>query len=883
MKSLYLLKRFISILFITLCCMLVSTKSYAQAPDGINYQAVIRNASGTLIANTTIAIRIQIKQTTASGVIVFQERHSVMTSAQGVVNLVIGQGTLLGGNFSTINWAAGPYFACLGVSFTNGTNYLDYGFQQLMSVPYALYAKNAGNQLNQWRYGTTAPAVALGTFGDFYLNMTDGNVYYKSNATTWILTGNITGPAGPAGPAGPSGAQGIQGLQGPSGAAGTNGSQGIQGLPGATGPIGPIGLTGPAGPAGGPQGPVGPVGPTGLTGATGLTGPTGPIGPQGMIGPSGAMGTAGTNGQNALVKTTLEAAGANCTTGGIKLETGLDANNNGLLDAVEINTLLTTYVCNGAIGAQGIQGLTGPVGPQGIQGLTGPTGLTGAQGIQGLIGLTGPAGAQGIQGVAGPTGAIGPMGLTGPAGATGAQGIQGVAGPTGATGPTGLTGLTGPAGAQGIQGVAGPTGATGPQGPGGTGPQGPAGPTGATGATGPQGPGGTGPQGPQGPAGPTGATGATGPQGPQGPAGAGGMGGSGTVDYVAKFNGSQTITNSMMRDNNVSMAINEFPQAIAQLYVYRNQLTAVGDGQHSMYAYRTRDSQNDGTAYSYSASNSATAGFNYWGDLYTFGAAGYGWNDYTRTGGTLGAHWNGQYWGSLGYKNSGSTTYGVYGSSAYSSGAGILSQKELVGVGGGLFGGIAGLVSRGEIIGQLNKGEFFASYNSGNTYTYGKNIELVGEVQGEKTALYSISSLDAKLYDDGRSQLVNGVAFVRFDELFSTLVEGIPTVTVSPAGNCNGIFIEEITKDGFRIKEMNNGTSNVAFTYIVLAKRKSVEEAATKMVTKATFERDLDGFMFNDGNTESKAKGAWWDGKTLQFGTIPRALVEEKKKDSDKK
>ena len=860
MKSFYSLNRFISILTITVYCMLVSTKSYAQAPDGINYQAVIRTLSGTLVANSTIAIRIQVKQTSASGTIVFQERHSVTTSAQGVVNLVIGQGTLLGGNFSTINWAVGPYFACLGVSFTNGSTYLDYGSQQLMSVPYALYAKNAGNQLNQWRYGNTVPAAALGVLGDFYLNMTGGNVYYKSNATTWTLTGNITGPAGIAGA---TGAQGIQGVAGPSGAAGTNGSQGLPGPIGPTGatgpigPIGPIGLTGPAGPAGGPQGPAGPIGPTGLTGATGLTGPTGPIGPQGMTGPVGPIGvtgatgltgptgpigpqgmtgpmgttgTAGTNGQNALVKTTLEVAGANCTTGGIKVETGLDANNNGLLDAVEINTILTTYVCNGAIGAQGIQG---------------------------LIGLTGPAGAQGIQGVAGPTGATGPTGLTGLTGPAGAQGIQGVAGPTGATGPTGLTG---PAGAQGIQGVAGPTGATGPQGPGGTGPQGPAGPTGSSGATG-----------------------ATGPQGPQGPAGAGGMGGSGTVDYVAKFNGSQTITNSMMRDNGVSMAINEFPQTNAQLYVWRNQLTAVGDGQHSMYAYRTRDSQNDGTGYSNTTSNSATAGFNYWGDLYTFGAAGYNWNDYTRTGGTLGAHWNGQYWGSLGYKNSASSTYGVYGSAAYSSGAGILSQKELVGVGGGLFGGIAGLVSRGEIIGQLNKGEFFASYNSGNTYTYGKNIELVGEVQGEKTALYSISSLDAKLYDDGRSQLVNGVAFVRFDELFSTLVEGIPTVTVSPAGNCNGIFIEEITKDGFRIKEMNNGTSNVAFTYIVLAKRKSVEEEATKMVTKATFERDLDGFMFNDGNTESKAKGAWWDGKTLQFGTIPRALIEEKKTESDKK
>ena len=149
-----------NILFLAL--LLLSTTSFGQAPDGINYQAVIRNLSGSLIANTTIAIRIQLKQTSASGTIVFQERHSVTTSAQGVVNLVIGQGTLLGGNFSTVNWATGPYFVSLGVSFTNGTNYLDYGSQQLMSVPYALYAKNAGNQLNQWRYGNVVPAGALG-------------------------------------------------------------------------------------------------------------------------------------------------------------------------------------------------------------------------------------------------------------------------------------------------------------------------------------------------------------------------------------------------------------------------------------------------------------------------------------------------------------------------------------------------------------------------------------------------------------------------------------------------------------------------------------------------------------------------------------------------
>jgi hypothetical protein len=330
-----------SILFLAL--LLLSQSSFGQAPDGVNYQAVIRNLSGTLVANTTIAIRIQIKQTSASGTIVYQERHSVTTSAQGVVNLVIGQGALLGGNFSTINWGTGPYFACLGVSFTNGSTYLDYGSQQLMSVPYALYAKNAGNQLNQWRYGNTLPAVGLGALGDFYLNMTNGNVYYKSNATTWTLTGNITGPAGAAGATGltgatgPAGVQGIQGLTGPAGATGPIGATGPAGPTGATGAQGIQGLTGPAG-ATGAQGLIGLTGPAGATGATGaqgiqgLTGATGPAGAQGPIGLTGPAGTTG---------------------------------------------------ATGAAGAQGIQGLTGATGPagaQGPQGLTGATGATGAAG-----------------------------------------------------------------------------------------------------------------------------------------------------------------------------------------------------------------------------------------------------------------------------------------------------------------------------------------------------------------------------------------------------------------------------------------------------------------------------------------------------------------------
>ncbi len=178
------------------------------------------------------------------------------------------------------------------------------------------------------------------------------------------------------------------------------------------------------------------MGATGLQGPAGVAGAQGPQGVAGNNGTNGTNGSNGINGQNTLVKTTTESAGANCTTGGIKIEYGLDANSNGTLDVGEINATLTKYVCNGAIGATGPSGASGPQGAAGAQG---PIGLTGPTGVQGPIGLTG---------VAGPTGATG---LQGPAGITGAQGPQGIQGIAGTNGTNGLNALikttTEPAGA----------------------------------------------------------------------------------------------------------------------------------------------------------------------------------------------------------------------------------------------------------------------------------------------------------------------------------------------------------------------------------------------------------------------------------------------------
>ena len=136
------------------------------------------------------------------------------------------------------------------------------------------------------------------------------------------------------------------------------------------------GEAGEAGEAGeeGPQGPAGPAG---------AQGPEGQVGPRGEPGPQGPMGLTGASGLSSAVRTTPEAAGANCATGGTKLEAGIDANGNGALENAEVNAAATRYVCNGAQGPQGSQGLQGPQGEQGVTGTQGPQGVAGSTGLFG--------------------------------------------------------------------------------------------------------------------------------------------------------------------------------------------------------------------------------------------------------------------------------------------------------------------------------------------------------------------------------------------------------------------------------------------------------------------------------------------------------------------
>jgi hypothetical protein len=140
MKKIYLLLSLCLIHFIT----------QAQAPQGIPYQSVIRNGSGALLINQAVHLRFSLHDSTMLGTIVYQETHTSTTTNLGMVILSIGQGTSVIGTFSAINWGNGAKFMQVELDAAGGSNYTDLGTQQMMSVPYSLYA---GNGLKN---GTTA-------------------------------------------------------------------------------------------------------------------------------------------------------------------------------------------------------------------------------------------------------------------------------------------------------------------------------------------------------------------------------------------------------------------------------------------------------------------------------------------------------------------------------------------------------------------------------------------------------------------------------------------------------------------------------------------------------------------------------------------------------
>jgi hypothetical protein len=379
-------------IFILAVLLLSFAYGNAQSPQKMSFQAVIRNSSNSLVSNLPIGLRVSILQGTPSGAVVYSETQTANTNVNGLVTIQIGGGNVIQGDFSTIEWANGPYFIQTETDVNGGANYTITSTTQLLSVPYALYAQTSGS----------SPPGPQGLQGVSGTNGTNG----------------VDGAQGPQGPAGQNGTNGQNGLsayqiwlnagntgteaqflialQGTTGAQGPDGINGANGIDGATGPQGIQGLTGAAGPQG-------------IQGSQGIAGTNGINGVDGAQGPQGPAGQNGINGQDGL------------SAYQIWLNAGNTGNETQFLSSLQ-----------GATGPQGIQGLTG------LQGPTGPTGTSGLQGPAGADGINGTDGTNGTNGLSayqiwmnlGNIGTEadfiaslnGPQGVQGPAGANGVDG-----------------------------------------------------------------------------------------------------------------------------------------------------------------------------------------------------------------------------------------------------------------------------------------------------------------------------------------------------------------------------------------------------------------------------------------------------------------------------
>ena len=382
--------------------------AFAQVSQFIHYEATAYDLNGITVPSQEINVKLSIIKSVGSELSEWVEFHEVMTSDTGLFALQIGGGSKIGGqliSFEDIDWLHQTYYLKIELDLNKSGVYVDFGTQQLMTLPYAVYVD-------------------------------------KSDEPYSIGIQGIQGEQGVKGPQGEQGIQGLQGeqgMQGPQGEQGMQGPQGKQGMQGEKGVQGPRGEQGPQGPQGeqgikGEIGERGPLGERGLKGDRGIQGEQGIQGKPGEIGPQGERGFQGEQ--------------------GVRGEQGVQ----GRPGEVGPQGERGFQGEQGVRGEQGVQGNSGEIGSKGERGFQGEQGIRGEQGIQGEpgeIGSKGERGFQGEQGVRGEQGIKGPQGERGSKGERGPQGEQGIQGDLGPQGKRGIQGEKGDVGAQGPKGEPG--------------------------------------------------------------------------------------------------------------------------------------------------------------------------------------------------------------------------------------------------------------------------------------------------------------------------------------------------------------------------------------------------------------------------------------------
>jgi hypothetical protein len=205
----------------------LSVFSQTNIPQGVNYQAIARNAQGAVFVNQNLSVRASILSGSSIGPVQYQETHETTTNTFGLFNLKLGSGTPVEGLFSNIPWSEANQFLKVEIAFS-GQPFTEIGNSELLSVPYSFYSQSSGTGGQPGQDGNTIlngvndPTPEVGNAGDFYINTTTNQIFGPSSGDGWGQGTSLIGPAGPQGPPGTGGGGSGWALDGN---AGTNSSQ----------------------------------------------------------------------------------------------------------------------------------------------------------------------------------------------------------------------------------------------------------------------------------------------------------------------------------------------------------------------------------------------------------------------------------------------------------------------------------------------------------------------------------------------------------------------------------------------------------------------------------------------------------------------------------
>lgn len=733
----------------------------AQAPHGVKYQAVARDASGEPMTNTNVFVRLSIIDGGENGVVVYREAHKVKTNEFGLINLVLGQGLAEVGRFDQIPWASGAKWVWIEMDWDNH-GFITIGKSEMLSVPFALYALNSGNSTNH--LGDTSATNELITRFDFdpvtgKLSIEDaGNSYSvlldtdKDDLTNNYLNDLADVQAHPH-------QNHILKWDGARWVSASDSAY-FQNLA----IINHL-LTLTDGNAISLAGYLDNTDEQALsfdqqTNTISLSN-----GGQVDLSSIASKGVAGVVFDPSTKLLTLQTLGGGYSVDLSSLVGGAQTISlaGDTLRLSDGGGVVVLPVMQGPTGAQGIPGPQGPKGDPGLDGAVGPTGADGLPGAQGATGATGATGAMGIQGPTGATGAVGPQGLPGSQGTTGATGPQGLTGADGATGPQGPQGIkgdTGPAGPQGLNGIDGVNGVDGLPG--------------GTGATGP----------------------------------AGSANINGTVGYLVKFtpDGISGSNSTLFETNNriglgtiiptarlhINAPAGTNPLQIdlngtSKLSILSNGRIIIGTvtspifgiemgGNSSTTAARSQNYHTRGTGFSSVGNNVAGLHLNNGSGSsstgFSIGAAGFA-------------------------RDNSNTAFGGY----------FINDNSYAYVGGWNFDATTNLFTPYKIIGN------------------GAVSTIVEDVAGNKVTMFCPEAPEVLFQDYGMGKLVNGQAMITIDPTFAKniLVDADHPlkVFIQLEGDCNGVFVTNKSENGFTVTELANGKSNTPFSWMIVATRKN--------------------------------------------------------------